>query len=109
MFLLRRIRVPTIKRNHKVNHLAVVISKNSPRTSRRLPELRGGFSLVEVVLAIGVVSFAFVAILGLVPAGMSQFRQAIDTAVCAQIAQRVIGDAQQTDFDLLIDWDKANP
>lgn len=64
------------------------------------------FSLVEVVLAIGVVSFAFVAILGLLPAGMSQFRKAIDTSVAADIAQRVIDDAQQTDWDTLtnIPW-----
>lgn len=54
-------------------------------------------------MAIGVVAFAFVAILGLLPAGMTQFRQAVDTTVCAQIAQRVIGDAQQTEFDTLID------
>jgi uncharacterized protein (TIGR02598 family) len=59
------------------------------------------FSLVEVVLAVGVVSFAFVAILGLIPAGLAQFRQAMDISVCAQIAQRVISDAQQTDFDIL--------
>jgi len=58
---------------------------------------------VEVVLAVGVVAFAFVAILGLIPAGLTQFRQAIDTSVCAQIAQRVIMDAQQTDFETLID------
>jgi uncharacterized protein (TIGR02598 family) len=61
------------------------------------------FSLIEVVLAVGVVAFAFVAILGLIPAGMGQFRQAIDTSVCAQIAQRVINDAQQADFATLID------
>jgi type II secretory pathway pseudopilin PulG len=61
------------------------------------------FSLIEVVLAVGVVAFAFVAILGLIPAGMGQFRQAIDTSVCAQIAQRVINDAQQADFTTLID------
>jgi len=60
------------------------------------------FSLIEVVLAVGVVAFAFVAILGLLPAGMSQFRQAIDTSVCAQIAQRIINEAQQTDFNVLI-------
>lgn len=62
-----------------------------------------GFSLVEVVLAVGVVSFAFVAILGLLPAGLAQFRQAVDTSVCSQISQRVIMDAQQTEFDTLID------
>lgn len=59
------------------------------------------FSLVEVVLAVGVVSFAFVAILGLIPAGLTQFRQAMDTSICAQISQRVISDCQQTDFDIL--------
>jgi uncharacterized protein (TIGR02598 family) len=68
---------------------------------------RGGFSLVEVVLAVGVVAFAFVAVLGLLPAGMTQFRQAIDTSVCAQIGQRVIMDAQQTDFDVLTDKDNV--
>lgn len=59
--------------------------------------------MVEVVLAVGVVAFAFVAVLGLIPAGLTQFRQAVDTSVCAQIAQRVIMDAQQTDFETLID------
>jgi len=61
---------------------------------------------VEVVLAIGIVSFAFVAILGLLPAGMTQFRKAIDTSVAADIAQRVIDDAQQSDWDTLtsIQW-----
>jgi len=62
----------------------------------------GGFSLVEVVLAIGVVAFAFVAIFALIPAGMSISRQAMETSVGSQIAQRVINDAQQTDFSELI-------
>jgi len=64
---------------------------------------RRAFSLVEVVIAVGVVAFAFVAILGLIPAGMSQFRQATDTSVCAQIAQRIINECQETDFTTLID------
>jgi len=67
------------------------------------------FSLIEVVLAVGVVAFAFVAILGLIPAGMGQFRQAVDTSVCAQIAQRVINDAQQADFSTLIDEPNLPP
>lgn len=75
------------------------MSSSFPRSSSR----RAGFSLVEVVLAVGVVAFAFVAVLGLLPAGMTQFRQAVDTSVCAQIAQRIIMDAQQADFDVLTD------
>jgi len=57
-----------------------------------------------VVLAVGVVAFAFVAIMGLIPAGMQQFRQAIDTSIGSQIAQRLIEDAEQTDFNTLIDY-----
>lgn len=68
---------------------------------------RSGFSLVEVVLAVGVVSFAFVGILGLLPAGMNQFRGVIDGTVCSEIAHRVIADAQQMDFDNLIDKDNV--
>jgi type II secretory pathway pseudopilin PulG len=70
---------------------------------------RAGFSLVEVVLAVGVVAFAFVAIMGLLPAGLQQFRQAIDNSVCTQIAQRVIMDCQQTDFNTLVDYAHTQP
>ena len=62
---------------------------------------QSGFSLVEVVLAVGVIAFAFVAILGLLPAGLQQFRQAMDNSVAAQISQRIILEAQQSDFDVL--------
>jgi uncharacterized protein (TIGR02598 family) len=77
----------------------------STTSLRRVPPAlaQKGFSLVEVVLAVGVIAFAFVAILGLIPAGLTQFRQAIDTSVCSQISQRVIMDAQQTEFNTLID------
>lgn len=60
------------------------------------------FSLVEVTIAIGIVAFGFVAIFGLLPTGMTIFRQSINTTVTAQIAQRIINDARQTDFDALI-------
>ncbi len=61
----------------------------------------GGFSLVEVTMSIGIVSFAFVALFALLPVGMTQFREAMDSSVKTQIIQRVVADAQQTDFDLL--------
>jgi uncharacterized protein (TIGR02598 family) len=62
-----------------------------------------GFTLVEVALAIGIVAFAFVALLALLPAGNTAFRRAIDVAVCGQISQRIINEAQQSDFRALID------
>jgi uncharacterized protein (TIGR02598 family) len=62
-----------------------------------------GFSLVEVALAVGIAGFALVSLLGLLPIGLNTFRTAMDTSVCAQIAQRVFNDAQQAEFALLID------
>jgi uncharacterized protein (TIGR02598 family) len=68
----------------------------------KLSHLRqAAFSLVEVALALGVVSFSLMALIGLVPVGLGHFRDAIDATVGSQIAQRVVTDAQQTDFDLL--------
>ena len=73
---------------------------------RRSSSLRAtGFSLVECVLAIGVVSFAFVSILAMIPMGMTAFRQAVDTTVGSQIVHRLINEAQQTDYSTLV----ANP
>lgn len=66
------------------------------------PRHQKAFSLVEVVLAIGVVAFAFVAIFSLLPVGMGVFREAMETSVGAQIAQRIVTDVQETDFDNLV-------
>jgi uncharacterized protein (TIGR02598 family) len=57
---------------------------------------------VEVTLAIGIVAFAFVALFALLPVGLSTFRQAMDTSVTAQIFQRIVSEAQETDFDSLL-------
>jgi uncharacterized protein (TIGR02598 family) len=40
---------------------------------------KAGFSLIEVTLAIAVVAFSFVALIGLLPAGMSIFNQTMDS------------------------------
>jgi uncharacterized protein (TIGR02598 family) len=69
---------------------------------------RTAFSLVEVAVALAVVTFALVGILGLIPIGLGNFREAMDTTVGAQLAQRVITDAEQTDFDLLIASAESN-
>jgi uncharacterized protein (TIGR02598 family) len=59
---------------------------------------RRGFSLVEVVIAIGVVAFAFIAILGLLPSGLSTFKSTINKTVSSQIAQRIFNDLEVSDF-----------
>lgn len=64
--------------------------------------LQAAFSLVEVTMAIGIVAFVFTSILGLVQTGVTTFRNAMDVSLSSQIAQRVINEAQQTDFDQLV-------
>lgn len=61
-----------------------------------------GFSLVEVVLALGVVSVGLVGIMGLLPAGLGVFRQSVNTTTQAQIAQQIINDAQLTPYASLV-------
>ena len=58
----------------------------------------GGFSLVEVVIAIGILSFALVPLVGLLPTGLSTFRNSIDRSVSTQIAQRIINESRQAGF-----------
>ena len=76
----------------------------SPERVRNLEVTQhtGGFSLVEVSASIGIMAFAFVALLGLLSGGLGHFREAIDRTVTAQIAARVINDAQQSEFPALI-------
>lgn len=51
---------------------------------------QSAFSLVEVVLALGVISFAIVAILGILPIGLQTGHSAQDETRAAQIAQIVL-------------------
>jgi len=69
---------------------------------------QAAFSLIEVTLAIGVVAFAFMSILGLIPIGMNTFRQAMNTSVCSQISEQVMNDVQETDFIALTSTNSGN-
>ncbi|XHR27112.1 MAG: hypothetical protein ACFUZC_14285 [Chthoniobacteraceae bacterium] len=71
------------------------------RIARNHKRSKAAFSLVEVTLSIGVIGFAFIPMFGLVPAGLNTFHRTMQTAVCTQIAQRIISEAQQTDFATL--------
>ena len=67
-----------------------------------------GFTLVEVSIAVGILAVALVALLGMMPAGLTNFRKAMDTSITAQIAQRVLLDMQQADFDTIVDAANAS-
>src|SRR5687768_5119038 len=59
---------------------------------------RQGFTLVEVTLAIGVVSFAMIAMLGLLPVGLTTFQEASTLSVRSQIAQALASEVGRTDY-----------
>jgi len=60
---------------------------------------RHAFSLVEVVLALGVISFAIVAILGVFPVGLSTGHSAQDETRAPQIAQTVFAALASQTFN----------
>ena len=70
----------------------------SPLGQRRAGRLPSAFTLIEAVLAIGVVSFAMLGILGLVPVGLATFRSAMNLTVESAIVQELSGELQRTDF-----------
>ncbi len=76
---------------------------------RRRSRSTAGFSLVEVVIALGVVAFALIPLMGLVPMGLSTSRLAIDTTVEAQIIQYMTDQAQQSNFSALSELNSTIP
>ena len=60
------------------------------------------FSLIEVTLALGIVTFSVITLLGMIPMGLSTFHKAAATSVSSQIVQQVVTDVQHTDFSQLV-------
>jgi uncharacterized protein (TIGR02598 family) len=56
------------------------------------------FSLVEVCLALGIISTSLLSLLGLLPAGLGVLRESMDQTVHAQIVQRIASELVTTDF-----------
>ena len=83
----------------------------SPRTcrARRVLRCRAAFSLVEVCLALGIVSFALLSVVGLMPVGLSAMRQAMDQTTEAQIARTISGEAALVPFDELDQYAAKGP
>jgi len=59
------------------------------------------FSLVEVTLALGIVSVSLISLLGLLPAGLGVLRDSMDQTVHAQIVQRIASGLVTSDFAAL--------
>lgn len=56
---------------------------------------------MEIALTLGIVAFALIPVIGLLPVGLASFRKGMDLSVGAQITQRIVDEAQQSDFETL--------
>lgn len=66
-----------------------------------LPLLRrrhGGFTLAEVMIAMGIVATVMVALLGMIPLGVRSVREATNLTLSGRIAQEVISNVQQSNW-----------
>ena len=72
------------------------MSIHIPNVHRKTP----GFSLVEVVLALGVIAISLVAILGVFPTGLSSNRTSVNDTRAAELANAIVAtiDAQSSTF-----------
>ncbi len=66
------------------------------------------FSLVEVVLALGVTSFALLSMVALIPLGLTEAREASDTTTESQIVQYARNEIEMTPFTNLSAWVNTN-
>lgn len=70
---------------------------------------RRGFSLVEVTLAMGILAFSMLTVLGLMPVGLSTMRRAMDSTVETQIVRQIGGEVLLTPYSRLGDIVGAAP
>lgn len=66
-----------------------------------LQKNRRAFSLVEVALALGIMAFAIAGIVGLIPFGLTSFRQAMNNTAESAIVQGLTNEILLTDFSNL--------
>ena len=77
-------------------------SRNRPAISAWCGSFElAGFSLVEVVIALGIVSFAVIAILGLIPSGLNTLKDSTAETVRAQIVRSIAASALTANFSSL--------
>lgn len=70
----------------------------SPLSARR-----AGFTLAEVMIAMGIVASVMVALLGMIPLGVRSVREAANLAICGRISQEVINNIQQAPWSNIKD------
>ena len=63
-----------------------------------------GFTLVETVLALGIVATVMVTLMALLPTGMDIMKEAGTNTVGARIANQLVSKVQLSDYDKIQQW-----
>jgi uncharacterized protein (TIGR02598 family) len=79
----------TTELSNRLVNSKTVYHRNSYRRFRR------GFSLIEVVLALGVLSFSSVVMIGLLGVGISSFQTSEQISTSSKIREQVVGDLEE--------------
>ncbi len=58
-----------------------------------------GFSLIEVIVAMGIVSTVMVGLIGIMPSGVASLHEASTVAIQSRIVQELVSDAQQSTWN----------
>jgi len=58
----------------------------------------GGFSLIEVTIALAIASVAIVSLVAMIPQGLEAMREAGDKAIMGRIHQSILSEVQMTPF-----------
>ncbi|MEI6034410.1 MAG: Verru_Chthon cassette protein B [Verrucomicrobiae bacterium] len=58
----------------------------------------GGFTLIEVLLSLGIVAFAFMALCGVLPVGLQNYRDAMDATCRANIVRVISAELAQAPY-----------
>ena len=74
---------------------------NHPRASSTSGKGRKAFSLVEVTMALGLVSFAVITVIGLMPVGLVALHRAMDSTEEGQIVREISSQALLTPYSQL--------
>ena len=74
----------------------------SPVPSRGSRQASAGFSLIEIVIAVGIFAFVIIPVIGLVSGGMKNLRQSMDDTVRADIAKAIVGEALRSPYSNVV-------
>jgi uncharacterized protein (TIGR02598 family) len=85
--------------NTKINFFPMKIQNSKSQSS--------GFTLAEVMIAMGIVASVMVGLLGMIPLGVRTIREATNLTISGRIAQEVISNVQQANWqDVITGFDK---